>query len=192
MSGNKTPAHEYMDDKKVLAKKMKLIANLIRKAKCCVAYTGAGLSKASGIPDYATKSKASVMATNVPKLKSSFDARPTFAHCVLAALERKGYLHHYVQQNHDGLPQKAGFPQEKINEIHGAWFDPSNPVVKFSGSLRTDLFTWYVMVRYGTVWYGMVRYGSVWSGNVVCGCGATRSDPYPQPPKPKQPMGELE
>lgn len=40
------------------------------------------------------------------------------------------------------LPQKAGFPQEKINEIHGAWFDPSNPVVQFSGSLRGDLFEW--------------------------------------------------
>jgi len=55
-------------------------------------------------------------------------------------MERSGYLHYYVQQNHDGLPQKSGFPQEKINEIHGAWFDPSNPVVQFSGSLRGDLF----------------------------------------------------
>jgi NAD-dependent SIR2 family protein deacetylase len=44
-----------------------------------------------------------------------------------------------IQQNHDGLPQKAGFPQHCINEIHGAWFDPSNPVVTMSGDLRTDL-----------------------------------------------------
>lgn len=40
------------------------------------------------------------------------------------------------------LPQKSGFPQEKINEIHGAWFDPSNPVVQFGGHLRGDLFDW--------------------------------------------------
>ena len=40
------------------------------------------------------------------------------------------------------VPQKAGFPQEKINEIHGAWYDPSNPVVQFGGNLRTDLFNW--------------------------------------------------
>ena len=40
------------------------------------------------------------------------------------------------------LPQKSGFPQEKMNEIHGAWYDPSNPVVQFSGSLRGDLFQW--------------------------------------------------
>lgn len=29
-----------------------------------------------------------------------------------------------------------------MNEIHGAWFDPSNPVVQFSGKLRSDLFEW--------------------------------------------------
>ena len=31
-------------------------------------------------------------------------------------------------------------PQHLLNEIHGAWFDPSNPVVAMSGSLRGDLF----------------------------------------------------
>jgi hypothetical protein len=38
------------------------------------------------------------------------------------------------------LPQKAGLPQECVNEIHGAWYDPTNPVVPMSGSLRGDLF----------------------------------------------------
>jgi len=28
-----------------------------------------------------------------------------------------------------------------LNEIHGSWFDPSNPVVKMSGSLRDDLIS---------------------------------------------------
>jgi hypothetical protein len=27
-----------------------------------------------------------------------------------------------------------------MNEIHGSWYDPSNPVVMMSGSLRDDLF----------------------------------------------------
>lgn len=44
----------------------------------------------------------------------------------------------------DGLPQKAGFPQHCLNEIHGAWHDPSNPVVPMSGSLRSDLMAWLV------------------------------------------------
>ncbi|CAL1144617.1 unnamed protein product, partial [Cladocopium goreaui] len=30
----------------------------------------------------------------------------------------------------------------ELNEIHGAWFDPSNPVVPMSGTLRGDLMSW--------------------------------------------------
>jgi hypothetical protein len=51
-----------------------------------------------------------------------------------------GLLHRWINQNHDGLPQKAGLPQEAINELHGAWHAPNNPVVQMSGSLRSDLF----------------------------------------------------
>jgi NAD-dependent SIR2 family protein deacetylase len=127
-----------LDEPEVLQAKMKVVANLIRKSKYTIAYTGAGLSKASGIPDYATKATNSIV--QAPKLGSSLDALPTHAHCVVTAMEQQDLVHYWVQQNHDGLPQKAGFPQEKMNEIHGAWFDPSNPVVQFSGSLRGDLF----------------------------------------------------
>ena len=35
------------------------------------------------------------------------------AHCVITAMEKEGYVKGYVQQNHDGLPQKSGFPQCK-------------------------------------------------------------------------------
>jgi hypothetical protein len=51
-------------------------------------------------------------------------------------------MKHWIQQNHDGLPQKAGYPQHHINEIHGGWWDVSNTVVPMSGSLRGDLFSW--------------------------------------------------
>ena len=147
--GNTTNASEYMDEPEVLDAKVELLANLLRKAKCCTAYTGAGLSRAAGIGDYASKSN-SIMSKTVPVLKSPCDAEPTYAHRILVALERAGYLHHYVQQNHDGLPQKAGFPQEKINEIHGAWYDPSNPVVQFSGNLRGDFFKWMLKMEQET------------------------------------------
>jgi len=136
--GNHIKANEYLDSDQVLDAKMQLVAQLVLASQFCCAYTGAGLSKASGIPDYATKESV----VKAPTLKSNLDAEPTYAHCTLTAMERAGLLHHYVQQNHDGLPQKSGFPQHKINEIHGAWYDPSNPVVQFSGSLRTDLFDW--------------------------------------------------
>lgn len=69
-------------------------------------------------------------------------APPTFTHHALGFLGRQGLLHGWVQQNHDGLPQKAGFPQERINEIHGSWYDPSNPVVKYSGTLHDKSYPW--------------------------------------------------
>jgi hypothetical protein len=47
-----------------------------------------------------------------------------------------------VQQNHDGLPQKANMPQKDINEIHGSWYDPTNFVVPMDGTLRGDLCEW--------------------------------------------------
>jgi hypothetical protein len=55
-------------------------------------------------------------------------------------MHEAGLLHRWINQNHDGLPQKAGLPQEAINELHGAWHAPNNPVVQMSGSLRGDLF----------------------------------------------------
>src|SRR3990167_5613201 len=147
--GNNIKATEYMDEEEVLEEKIQMLVELIKQSKRCCAYTGAGLSRAAGIGDYASKAKNSITAA-VPKLKSPLDAQPTYSHRVLTALEREGYLHYYVQQNHDGLPQKAGFPQEKINEIHGAWYDPSNPVVQFSESLRHDFFEWMLDIEQQT------------------------------------------
>jgi len=131
-------AHEYLDEPEVLRGKVGLLADLIRRSRSCVAYTGAGISTASGIRDYASKAADSVAAGGRRRV-SPWEARPTFAHFALVALHREGKLKHWVQQNHDGLPQKAGFPQRDLNEIHGAWYDPSNPVVPMSGTLRTDL-----------------------------------------------------
>ena len=70
------PSSEYVDDERVLDQKVALIANLVRAAKYCCAYTGAGLSKASGIPDYASKAADSVVKSKKP-LTSIFDAQPT-------------------------------------------------------------------------------------------------------------------
>ena len=134
-------AHEFQEVPEVFESKIKLLAGLIRKSSRMIAYTGAGISTAAGIGDYASKAADSAISTR-PKLKSMLDAEPTLAHRVLVSLYRAGYLKHWVQQNHDGLPQKAGFPQHALNEIHGAWFDPSNPVVPMSGVLRSDLFQW--------------------------------------------------
>jgi len=94
-----------------------------------VLYTGAGIS-ASQI------GQAAKSGVNVVGFKAATrEAQPTPTHKALAVLQKAGLIHSWIQQNHDGLPQKAGYPQHAINEIHGAWFDPSNPVIRYSGSL---------------------------------------------------------
>ena len=47
-----------------------------------------------------------------------------------------------LQQNHDRLAQKAGFPQTALNEIHGAWGDHKNRVLQMDECLRSDLSAW--------------------------------------------------
>jgi NAD-dependent SIR2 family protein deacetylase len=136
-------AHEFEDDPRTLRLKVKAMAEMIRASKNICAYTGAGISTSAGIDDYASKAgKRSQIQKGRAKTRSMKHAKPTIGHRSLVELWRNGNLQNWVQQNHDGLPQKAGFPQECINEIHGAWFDPSNPVVPMSGSLRSDLTKW--------------------------------------------------
>jgi len=135
---NTVNASEFQDEPKVQAAKVKLLAELLTSAKAAVTYTGAGISTDAGIADYATR--VGETADSRPKLGSMYMAEPTRAHHALVKLFRVGLLKRWIQQNHDGLPQKAGLPQEMLNEIHGAWYDPSNPVVAMSGSLRDDLF----------------------------------------------------
>lgn len=133
-------AHEYLDDPDVLRSKVVILAGLLLESNHAVAYTGAGISTASGIKDYATRAgAASVASANKANPTSLWEAQPTLAHRVLTALHTRGHLQQWLQQNHDGLPQKAGFPQKDLNEIHGSWYDPSNPVVPMDGSLRQDL-----------------------------------------------------
>jgi NAD-dependent SIR2 family protein deacetylase len=121
----------------VLQAKVDALARLVEASQHCLVYSGAGISTSSGISDYATRAETS---SERPRLRSPYEAQPTLAHRALVALHDEQLVRCWVQQNHDGLPQKAGLPQHCINEIHGAWYDPSNPVVAMNGSLRNDLF----------------------------------------------------
>ncbi|CAJ1336554.1 unnamed protein product, partial [Effrenium voratum] len=133
-----------LDLPEVLAAKAALLIQLLRRSHYTVAYTGAGISTAAGIKDYASKashSRALALVTETSP-EQGLTASPTASHRFFAALYRRDLLHHWVQQNHDGLPQKAGYAQEALNEIHGSWFDPSNPVVHFRAELRAANFAW--------------------------------------------------
>ena len=96
------------------------------------------VSTASGELAAALEERQKGEATS--SFRSPLCAQPTLSHRVLVGLHRAGLLHRIIQQNHDGLPQKAGMPQHVVNEIHGALHSPDNPVVPMSGELRSDLF----------------------------------------------------
>lgn len=129
-------ATEFEDAREVSVAKCRQLASLMRLSKKTVLYTGAGIS-ASVIGQAALSGQ-----NKVGWKPDKMTAKPTLTHHALGFLGRQGLIHSWVQQNHDGLPQKAGFPQECINEIHGSWYDPSNPVVKYSGSLHQRSYPW--------------------------------------------------
>jgi len=132
--------NEYNDTPEILRAKILILAGLLLKSQNAIVYTGAGISTASGIDDYASNADKSTIKFDRPHLKTHWHALPTFSHYALVSLHQQKLIKYWIQQNHDGLPQKAGYPQHMLNEIHGAWYDPSNPVVQMSGHLREDLF----------------------------------------------------
>ena len=117
-------AHEYLEEPSVLSDKAALLAKLLKKSRSTILYTGAGISTASGIPDYATRSSNGVIGQSEKAISSSqispLCAKPTKAHRILVALYHAGLIKGWVQQNHDGLPQKAGLPQSAINGTYCA------------------------------------------------------------------------
>eukprot|EP00605_Chrysophyceae_sp_TOSAG23-4_P001754 GSChrysophyteH1.ASY1.ANO1.1942.1 assembled CDS len=128
--GSGIKSHEFNDTPITLQKKVHVLAQLIRQSK-------------SGIDDYATKAKEeSVTAAGRKLIKDWKLARPTLTHRVLVSMFTHGHLSHWIQQNHDSLPQKAGYPQHALNEIHGSLHDPANPIVPYEGTLRDDLYEW--------------------------------------------------
>lgn len=121
-------------------KKLDMVAEMIVKAKRVVAFTGAGISTESGIPDF--RSPGGIWTKFDPDdftidkfIKSSetrrkqwelllsggllTDAAPNRAHRGIAELEKLGKLDCVITQNIDGLHQKAGSNPARVFELHG-------------------------------------------------------------------------
>lgn len=113
-------------------------ADIIRKARAGIAFTGAGISTPSGIPDF--RSPESGIWNNVdmwevasapgfshnpqafynwiyPLAGLTRDAVPNPAHDTLAAWERQGRITGVITQNIDGLHSTAG--SRNVYELHG-------------------------------------------------------------------------
>jgi NAD-dependent deacetylase len=115
------------------------LARLLERKRRIVAFTGAGMSTESGIPDY--RSPGGLWTQYAPIFYQDFlasaearreswerglhtyaviqDARPNAGHRALARLESWGVLLAVVTQNIDGLHQAAGSSPERVIELHG-------------------------------------------------------------------------
>jgi len=118
---------------------IELSASLLKRSKYAVAFTGAGISTASGIPDFRSPGKglwekndpfevASLSAFIdhpekffnwiKPLFLQARSAKPNPAHIYLARLENKGIIKSIITQNIDGLHQESG--AKRVIELHGS------------------------------------------------------------------------
>jgi NAD-dependent deacetylase len=112
---------------------------MIADARNVVAFTGAGISTESGIPDF--RSPGGIWTRYKPIEFSDFlasaearretwrrkfathptieSATPNAGHRALARLVEQGRMSAVITQNIDGLHQASGVPEAKVIELHG-------------------------------------------------------------------------
>ncbi len=118
---------------------MASLVDLLRDAQSILAFTGAGISTGSGIPDF--RGPNGVWTKRQPVYFDEFlasedkrieywdykaeghalfaAARPNVTHHALVTLEKQGKLSAIVTQNIDGLHQLAGSSPHLVIEVHG-------------------------------------------------------------------------
>ena len=115
------------------------LREIVGAAKRIVAFTGAGISTESGIPDFRspggiwTRYKPiyfdDFMASDEMRRESwrrkfatdetMLNAEPNAGHRALAKLVEQGRMSAIITQNVDGLHQRSGVPDAKVIELHG-------------------------------------------------------------------------
>ncbi|XP_066192462.1 NAD-dependent protein deacylase sirtuin-6 isoform X3 [Sylvia atricapilla] len=117
---------EIFDPPEELERKVQELAELIRSSSHVVFHTGAGISTASGIPDFRGPNGVWTMEEKglSPKFDTTFEnARPSKTHMALLGLQRVGILKFLVSQNVDGLHVRSGFPRGKLRDTILDWED---------------------------------------------------------------------
>ncbi|MGL4812355.1 MAG: SIR2 family NAD-dependent protein deacylase [Beijerinckiaceae bacterium] len=112
---------------------------MIAGARRAVAFTGAGISTESGVPDFRSPGSPWMKHHPIPfdQYMASRDARaeawrrkftmddlyagaqPSIGHRVLAGMVADGRMQAIITQNIDGLHQASGVPADKVIELHG-------------------------------------------------------------------------
>ena len=120
------------------AQQIKTVAHWLDESKRVVAFTGAGISTPSGIPDFRSPDSGLWENADPMSVASIFgfrqnprafydwvralaqvtiNAQPNAAHLALATLEKRGKLKGIITQNIDMLHTRAG--NEAVYELHG-------------------------------------------------------------------------
>ncbi|MCU1288644.1 MAG: NAD-dependent deacetylase [Acidobacteria bacterium] len=112
-----------MGNEKSLRQEIETIARLIVESEYLVAFTGAGISTESGIPDFRgpdgvwTRRDAGLPA---PKWKvPQSEVKPNSSHIAMVELAEIGKLKFLITQNTDNLHRKSGIEPELLAELHG-------------------------------------------------------------------------
>lgn len=115
------------------------LAGLIAASTSIVAFTGAGMSTESGIPDFrspggiwdqyapiqygdflaSTEARKETWRRGLHTYPVVAAARPNPAHLALVEIERRGQLLAVVTQNIDGLHLVAGHDPDRVIQLHG-------------------------------------------------------------------------
>ncbi len=117
---------------------IRMLLDLIKKSKCIVFYTGAGMSTESGLPDFRSantglwenEDPTAVASTDAlnrdverffqfyrERVLGVKDCSPHKGHDILAKWERAGIIQGIITQNVDGFHAVAG--SENVMELHG-------------------------------------------------------------------------
>jgi NAD-dependent deacetylase len=129
----------HVREHEVVVSAQRRLVELLRGANRILVFCGAGVSTASGIPDF--RGPGGVWMRRRPVYYDEFlaseaarveywdykletweiyqQARPNAVHHALAALERAGKVLAVVTQNVDGLHRRAGTSPDLLVEVHG-------------------------------------------------------------------------
>jgi NAD-dependent deacetylase len=115
------------------------LADLLRASRRVIAFTGAGISTESGIPDF--RSPGGIWTKMMPvqyqdylsdpearriswqrrfEMEDTWNAvKPNAGHRAIAELVAQGRVSHVITQNIDALHQASGVPDGQVIELHG-------------------------------------------------------------------------